>query len=55
MESSSEDYKGVMEETTSKKRASITTKMQKEAAERRSRAEAKGKHLYTLLERYHYL
>ena len=33
VESSSEDYKGIMEETTGKKRALTTTKMQKEAAE----------------------
>lgn len=52
VESSSEDHKGVVEETTTKKKTSTTTKMQKEAAERRDRAEAKGKHLYTLLERH---
>jgi hypothetical protein len=34
-ESSGEDHEGVVEEAVRKKRASTTTKMQKEAAERR--------------------
>ncbi len=55
VESSSEDYKGIMEETTGKKRALTTTKMQKEAAEWHSHTEAEGKHLYTLLKCYHCL
>ena len=52
VESSGEDHKGVVEEAAGKKRASTTTKMQKEAAERRERAEAEGKHLHALLERH---
>ena len=55
VEFSSKDYKGIVEEATSKKRALTTTKMQKEAAKRRKRIEAEGKHLYTLLKRYYYL
>ena len=51
-ESSSKDYKGVVEEAAGKKRALTTTKIQKEAAEQRNHAEAKGKHLYTLLKRH---
>ena len=52
VESSSEDYEGIVEEAASKKRALTTTKMQKEAAKRRKRIEAKGKHLHALLKRY---
>ena len=50
-ESSGEDHESVVEETAGKK-ASTTTKMQKEVAERRNRAEAESKHLYALLERH---
>ena len=49
-ESFGEDHEGVVEEAVRKKRASTTTKMQKEAAERRDQIEAEGKHLYALLE-----
>ena len=52
VESSSEDHKGVVEEVIGKMKRSTTTKMQKEAAERRDCEEAEGKHLYPLLERY---
>jgi len=41
-----------VEEAASKKKVLTTAKMQKEATERRERAEAKGKHLYALLKRY---
>ena len=51
-ESFSEDHKGVVEEAAGKKKASTTTKMQKEAAERCEYAEAEGKHLHVLLERH---
>jgi len=53
-ESSNKDYKGIVEEATSKKKASTTTKMQKEAAERRDCAKAEGKHLYALLKHHYY-
>ena len=52
VESSGEDYDGVIEKAASKKKALTTTKMQKEAAERRECIKTEGKYLYTLLERH---
>jgi len=51
----SEDYKGIVEEATSKKKVLITTKMQKEAIKRCNCTEAESKHLYPLLEHYYCL
>ena len=54
--SSGKDHKGIVEEVIGKKkRLTTTTKMQKEAAERRNRVEVEGKHIYPLFKYHCYL
>jgi len=52
IKSFNKDHENIIKEVVGKKRALITTKMQKEAVEWCDCAETKGKHLYMLLECY---
>ena len=46
------DYKSIIKKLASKKKVLTTTKIQKEAAERRNCIKVKGKYLYILFKRY---